>query len=65
MMALQTSRSPAQEAPLNVVDGPGALLDIRDLRAWFDTSQGRVNAVNGLSLRLDPGETLALVGESG
>lgn len=65
MMALPASRSPAQEARLDVIDTPRSLLEIRDLRAWFDTSQGRVNAVNGLSLRLDPGETLALVGESG
>ena len=65
MMALPASRSPAQASRLEVMDAPRSLLEIRDLRAWFDTSQGRVNAVNGLSLRLDPGETLALVGESG
>jgi peptide/nickel transport system ATP-binding protein len=41
------------------------LLDVRGLRAWFDTAQGRVFAVNGLSLTLEAGETLAIVGESG
>ena len=64
-MTAQAQRSPAREARPGAVDGPRPLLEIRDLRAWFDTSQGRANAVNGLSLRLDPGETLAIVGESG
>ncbi len=42
-----------------------ALLEIEDLSIAFDTRQGRVTAVDGLSLSLEPGETLGLVGESG
>jgi oligopeptide transport system ATP-binding protein len=41
------------------------LLDVRDLRVEFHTRDGVVNAVNGVSLALDAGETLAVLGESG
>ncbi|MFN4154381.1 MAG: ABC transporter ATP-binding protein [Paracoccaceae bacterium] len=40
-------------------------LVIRDLHVQFNSDQGLVHAVNGLSLTVEPGETLALVGESG
>jgi oligopeptide transport system ATP-binding protein len=41
------------------------LLEVRDLTVRLSTRQGVVHAVNGISYRLDRGETLALVGESG
>lgn len=41
------------------------LLDIRDLHVVFDTDAGRLQAVEGVSLLLDRGESLGLVGESG
>lgn len=44
---------------------PQALLKIEDLRVNFLTPDSKVEAVKGVSLRLDKGETLALVGESG
>ncbi|MFN6952131.1 MAG: oligopeptide/dipeptide ABC transporter ATP-binding protein, partial [Albidovulum sp.] len=42
-----------------------AMLNIRDLTVRFDTADGTVTAVNGVSLSLDRGETLGIVGESG
>ncbi len=41
------------------------LLAIRDLTVHFQLPAGRLRAVGGVSLDLQPGETLGLVGESG
>ncbi|WP_195269742.1 ABC transporter ATP-binding protein [Eubacterium sp. 1001713B170207_170306_E7] len=41
------------------------LLDIKNLSVNIDTDQGCVHAVRDVSLTLKPGETLAIVGESG
>jgi oligopeptide/dipeptide ABC transporter ATP-binding protein len=42
-----------------------SLLEVRNLRVQFMTLNGTVFAVNGVSLRVEMGETLGLVGESG
>lgn len=42
-----------------------SILDVRDLTTRFNTLDGIVHAVNGISFTLDEGETLAVVGESG
>ncbi|KIT16317.1 oligopeptide/dipeptide ABC transporter ATP-binding protein [Jannaschia aquimarina] len=41
------------------------LLQVTDLRVTFETNDGPVQAVNGLSMSLEAGGTLAVVGESG
>ena len=41
------------------------LLEVRDLETKFDTVDGVVNALNGISYSVDKGECLAIVGESG
>ncbi len=41
------------------------LLAVRDLRTQFRTDEGVFNAVDGLNLDVRPGQTLAIVGESG
>ncbi|MFO1350263.1 MAG: ABC transporter ATP-binding protein [Gammaproteobacteria bacterium] len=46
-------------------DPAEALLQIKDLSTSFRTAEGEAMAVDGLSLRLKAGETLAMVGESG
>jgi peptide/nickel transport system ATP-binding protein len=52
------------------MDMPGSLgqeplLEVRDLRVSLPLEEGRLTAVDGVSLSIAPGRTLGLVGESG
>jgi peptide/nickel transport system ATP-binding protein len=43
----------------------GHLLEIRGLKTHFATEDGWLHAVDGVDITIDPGETVAVVGESG
>ena len=49
-----------EPAPLD-----GALLDVVDLKTYFDTPRGIARAVDGVTFSLERGKTLGVVGESG
>src|SRR5690606_1957752 len=44
---------------------PEPLLEVQNLRTYFRTDAGLARAVDGVSLHVNPGETLGIVGESG
>ncbi len=48
-----------------MLDSGAAILDVADLKTVFNTRDGVVHAVNGVSFSLAPGELLGVVGESG
>ncbi len=43
----------------------GTILSVTDLRTYFQTDDGIVKAVDGITFELKKGETLGIVGESG
>ncbi len=62
----------AGDRPSSFILPPSSLLEVSDLQVWFPIRKGllkrtvgHVKAVDGVSLSLKPGRTLALVGESG
>ena len=41
------------------------LLEVKDLKKYFDTPSGKLHAVDGVNLKISRGNTLGIVGESG
>jgi oligopeptide/dipeptide ABC transporter ATP-binding protein len=67
LTATSASASPAagERAPSASQPGASPLLDVCDLRVRFHSRGGIVNAVQGVSFTVEPGQTLAIIGESG
>jgi oligopeptide/dipeptide ABC transporter ATP-binding protein len=67
LTAPSASASPAAGEPAPSGSQPGAspLLDVCDLRVRFRSRGGIVHAVQGVSFTVEPGQTLAIIGESG
>ncbi|WP_114966414.1 ABC transporter ATP-binding protein [Alkalilacustris brevis] len=59
------SNAPESDAAALQDRNAAPVLEVEDLRTWFDTRDGVVKAVEGLSFDLRPGEILGVVGESG
>ena len=65
--------APRRRGGVSATNGAGPLVELDDLRVWFPIKQGvlldrhvgDVKAVDGVSLTIERGETLGLVGESG
>ena len=66
------TRAKAEEAPASRLSPVASLLEVADLKVHFPIHKGvlkrvagQVRAVDGISLTINPGKTLGLVGESG
>jgi len=59
------SSHPSPRSPLLATRSSQNVLEINDLKVYFDTVEGQVRAVDGVSYSVPRGKVLAVVGESG
>jgi len=52
-------------SPATAVAPGDVLLEVDNLRTYFDTVSGTVRSVDGVSYQVQAGRTLGVVGESG
>ncbi len=55
----------AAQPPGVATNAADSLLEVRNLRTWFETDRGLFRAVDGISFNVGRGRTVGLVGESG
>ncbi len=53
------------DQPRQILDAQTPVLEVTDLATHFPTSAATIRAVDGVSFRVMPGETVGIVGESG
>ncbi|MBO0887062.1 MAG: ABC transporter ATP-binding protein, partial [Acidimicrobiales bacterium] len=61
----EATRAAAWRTGASGARGGPPVLEVRDLRVYFNVRGRQTPAVNGLSYSLTPGRTLAIIGESG
>ena len=57
--------TPLTDRPATRADASSPILEVEDLRVEFSTAAGTVRPLEGVSLSVSAGETLAVLGESG
>lgn len=65
MTALPHRNDPSSTLGAHASETSDALLQVRDLKTWFETDRGLFRAVDGISFDVPRGRTVGLVGESG